>query len=231
MKTEIQRINLPSIGGFQPPALALAHLAWLKRESDRHNLTRVPEKDWPVRHVMDSLVPAFAGWEIGESFLDLGSGGGFPGVPLAAWFPKARFTLLEKKKKTARILNEFLCESGVEDRGRASSQRAEASAHDALHRAVYDQVVARAVSSLPVLIELGIPFLKVGGELWVWKSDLGELDGAAKALDELRSRPTRALRYRLFGEETDRILISVRKEGETPNKYPRREGIPEKRPI
>lgn len=231
MTLPIQSIELPSPEAFEPPALALEHLAWLKLESARHNLTSVAEEDWLIRHVMDSLVPAFAGWEIGGRFLDLGTGGGFPGIPLAARFPQSVFTLLEKKKKTVRILNKFLEDSSLSARGEAVGERAENLARDPRHRGVYDTVVVRALATLPVLIELGVPFLKMGGELWVWKSDLSEIENAAHAFSELKGAAIRALQYQLPDEETARYVIAIRRLEETPDKYPRREGAPAKKPL
>ena len=231
MTLPIRTLDLPTPETFEAPAIALEHLDWLKRESTRHNLTSVREGDWLVRHVMDSLVPAFAGWDIGGRFLDLGTGAGFPGIPLATRYPEANFTLLEKKKKTARLLDEFLKSSASIPRGEAVAERAENLARDSNHRGGYDTVVVRALAPLPVLIELAIPFLKVGGELWVWKSALSELEGSHRALEELRAAVSRAIRYRLPEEEQDRYLISIRKEGETTESYPRREGKPEKNPL
>lgn len=213
------------------PPLIHAHLSWLREESKNHNLTRVPEVDWIVRHVLDSLAPLSAGWSLGESFLDMGTGPGFPGVPLGILTKGIRFTLVESKKKTAALLNEFLVRQGLDARGAALGERIEDLGQSAEHRGKYDRVVTRALAPLPVLIEYGLPFLRVGGELWSWKSDVSEINESSAALAELSGGVARVLEYNLPGEERTRVVISIRKEGPTPTKYPRKAGIPKKRPL
>jgi 16S rRNA (guanine527-N7)-methyltransferase len=230
---DLREVRLPPLDTFRPhlPAVVQQHLRWLAQESEKHNLTRVPPEDWVVRHVLDSLVPFFAGWEVGERVLDLGTGPGFPGIPLAAYYANARFSLLEKRQKVAKILSGFLETSELSRRCAVHTERAEDLAHDPSHRGWYDCVVTRAVASLPCLIEIGIPFLKPGAELWCWKSDLSEIDTAARALDELHSEVVRAARYRLPDEERDRVVLGIRRCGDIPDRYPRRAGVPQKRPL
>jgi len=231
--TAIETAKLPSTASLCPhlPEVLHQHLKWLAAESVRYNLTRVPQKQWIERHVMDSLVPVFAGWSLGDRFLDLGTGAGFPGIPLAAFYPDTSFTLVEKRRKVAEILRSFLAESCLSARGKAVAERAEILARDPEERNRYDRVVTRAVASLACLIELGIPFLKTGGELWCWKSDLSEIETSRNALAELRAEATKTVRYRLPGEKSDRFVIAIEKKGETPDRYPRRAGIPQKRPL
>lgn len=226
-------LKLPSLDTFCPhlPATIEQHLEWLEKESKKHNLTRVPREEWVVRHVLDSLVPSFADWEVGERIADLGAGPGFPGVPLAVQSPMTEIAFLEKRKKVAGILGQFLESCGLSRRCVVFAERSEDLAHDPSHRGQYDCVVTRAVSSLACLIELGIPFLKPGGELWCWKSDLSEIDDAVRALAELNSEVVRAVHYRLPGEEKDRFVLAIRRCGEIPDRYPRRAGLPQKRPL
>lgn len=213
------------------PPLIHSHLSWLREESKNHNLTRVPEEDWIVRHVLDSLTPLSAGWSLGESFLDMGTGPGFPGVPLAILAEGVRFTLVETKKKTANLLNEFLVRNGLDVRGTALGERIEDLGRSPDHRGKHDRVATRALAPLPVLIEYGLPFLRVGGELWCWKSDVSEINESSAALAELGGDVVRLLEYTLPGEERSRVVIAIRKEGPTAAKYPRKAGIPKKRPI
>lgn len=213
------------------PPLIHAHLSWLREESKNHNLTRVPEEDWVVRHVLDSLTPFAAGWSLGKSFLDMGTGPGFPGVPLGILTEGVRFTLVESKKKTANLLNEFLVRHGLQSRGAALGERIEDLGQSPEHRGDYDRVVTRALAPLPVLIEFGLPFLRVGGELWCWKSDVSEINESSAALAELSGGVARVLEYTLPGEERSRVVIAIRKEGPTAAKYPRKAGIPRKRPV
>lgn len=229
----IHRINLPSVEAFreQLSPLVLAHLEWLEEESRRHNLTRVPREDWLVRHVMDSLAPALGGWEIGDTFVDIGTGPGFPGMPLGLQNERALFALIESKKKVANILQDFLIQNEIHPRGVALGERIEDLARDPNHREKHDRVVTRALSALPVLVELGMPYLKKKGELWCWKSSISELNDVGKALQELNGCVSRVLEYQLPGEDAPRFIIALQKMGETPEKYPRRVGIPQKKPL
>lgn len=229
----IQRIELPALDEFRrklSPLIAL-HLEWIKEESKRHNLTRVPEGDWLVRHVMDSLVPWLAGWDLGESLIDIGTGPGFPGVPLGLQSEELRFALVESKKKVANLLTEFLVREGVSPRGTVQGERIEELAHHPDHRGAYDRVVTRALASLPVLVELGIPYLREKGELWCWKSSISELNEVGKALEELNASVSRILEYNLPGEAAPRFILSFLKHSATSPKYPRKLGIPQKKPL
>lgn len=227
----IERVSLEGASPLESHPLVQGHLEWLERESRIHNLTSVPKQDWLERHVLDSLAPAIAGWDVGVRFLDLGSGAGFPGVPLAARFEEAAFTLLESKAKPANLLGQFMATSSLRSRGEALAERAETAAHHPSRRGQYSAVVTRAVASLPVLIELGTPFLRKGGELWCWKSDLEEVVGAGAALSALSAEISRTLRYRLPSETRDRYVISIRRVGDLDSRYPRKPGIPSKRPL
>jgi len=229
----VQRISIPPdfLLDKNLPTLVQAHLEWLGRANRGLNLTAVPPEDWLVRHVADSLIPFFADWEVGTRFLDLGTGAGFPGVPLAACYTKAAFTLLESRKKVASRLGEFLVEAGLSMRGSICSLRSEEAARDPNYRGRYDRVVCRAVAPLPSLIELGVPFLREKAELWCWKSDLDELNQCDCALGELCSELGAILEYTLPGESRSRFVISIRREGDIPDKYPRRAGLSRKKPL
>lgn len=230
-KFPIERVLLEGPSPLVSHRFVEGHLDWLERESRIHNLTSVPREDWPERHVLDSWAPAIAGWDVGERFLDLGTGAGFPGLPLAACFERAAFTLLESKAKLARLLGQFLTSSPLGSRGEVLAERAEVAAHHPSRRGNYSTVVTRAVASLPVLIELGVPFLQSGGELWCWKSDLEEVAGVGEALTALSAEIARALRYRLPSETRDRYVIAIRRVGDLDSRYPRKPGIPAKRPL
>ncbi len=229
----VLKIDLPSVEEFKKglSPLIYSHLDWLKEESKRHNLTRVPEEDWQVRHVMDSLAPILAGWEIGDSFVDIGTGPGFPGVPLGLQKDQCRFALIESKKKVVHILNEFLDTHHIAPRGAAYGERIEDVARQPEHRGRYDRVVTRALSSLSVLIELGVPLLKVKGELWCWKSSVSELNDVGKTLKKLHVNVSKILEYSLPGESETRYILSFVKQKTTPSEYPRKCGVPQKRPL
>lgn len=212
------------------PAIAF-HLEWLEKESENHNLTRVPSELWPTRHVLDSLAPLYGGWKVESPLLDMGCGPGFPGVPLACQTESPQWSLVESKKKIANALEDFLHKAELSEHGKAFGERLEDLARNKEHRGRYKRVTTRALASLPTLLELGIPFLADGGELWCWKSDSDELALAEKALHELNAKFVRGIQYQLPKEEQARMVLAFTRIGNIPEKYPRRKGIPQKRPL
>jgi 16S rRNA (guanine527-N7)-methyltransferase len=132
------------------------------------------------RHVVDSLaaVPELRRLEI-RSFVDIGSGGGFPGIPLAAALPADRALLVESIGKKAAFLDAATVATGLGDRVDVAATRAEDLAADPRHRERWPGVVARAVAALPELVELAFPLLATGGSLVAWKGDLEEAELAA----------------------------------------------------
>ena len=207
-------------------------LAWNRRV----NLTAVtrPEEVEQV-HFLDSLTVATAipeALRAGCSLIDVGTGGGFPGVPLKVIFPDIQLTLVESvAKKTAflRHLVDALDLKGVQ----ILTGRAETLARDPSLRERFDVAVSRAVGSLRVVSELVLPFCRIGGRAVLSKrGDIShELAEAASALDklggeviELKPVPEEVL-------EGQRVLVVVEKVTPSPAEYPRRPGIPAKRPL
>jgi 16S rRNA (guanine527-N7)-methyltransferase len=135
------------------------------------------------RHVVDSLTAAALLRDVG-GFVDLGSGGGFPGIPLAAALPVDRVALVDAVGKKAAFLAAAVEVAGLSSRVGVAAARAEELASEARHRERWPAVTARAVGSLAELVELSFPLLSVGGRLVAWKAgDIGaELDGAKRAL-------------------------------------------------
>jgi len=203
------------------------------------NLTSVSNWDDAVyRHYLDSASFVMAAsflnkWESGSvNLLDIGSGAGLPGIVLKLLFPKLRVTLLEASKKKCRFLEE-ICErldlSGVD----IVSERAETQGHIGGYRAAFDIVVSRAVSKLNVLAEYCLPFCKVGGNMVALKGRTvdEELLNSRSSFGELGGRIVKVVDCSLRIPELDGRLVVVVKENPTPSTYPRRPGIPAKRPI
>ena len=223
--------------------LSLAQLGQLRRYYDemvkwntRVNLTSVT--DWEevhVRHFLDSLTVAAALPERllrSARFVDVGSGAGFPGVPMKIAFPGLKATLIDcTAKKTAFLIavTDSLRLEGVDVR----TGRAETLAYDPELRESFDFVTTRAVASMAVLAELTLPFCRIGGIVVAQKKrdtdeEIRLADGAVKALGgelkEVMEIPTKQL-----GER--RRLVVLEKVSSTPDRYPRRPGIPKKRPL
>lgn len=163
--------------------------------------------------------------------LDIGSGAGFPGLPLKLAWPGLRLTLLEANAKRAAFLRDLTRELGLPD-VEVVQGRAEAVGHDPAHRAAHDLVVARAVAPLPVLVEYALPLLRHGGHLAAAKGAAAarEVESARPALAELGGALVEELPFQPPAGMRQTVVI-VRKVAETPERYPRRVGIPSKRPL
>lgn len=199
------------------------------------NLTRIVEPaEITIKHFLDSLSVCLALPDLARprSMIDVGSGAGFPGVPLKLALPHLRLTLLESSGKKTDFLHHLvevlrLAEVTI------STARAEEAGHQPEHRRRYDVAVARAVAALPVLAEYTMPFVKVGGQVIIQKGQdpVDEIDAAANALKTLGGHVAEVLPVTVPGLDAARHLITIHQDRPTPKKYPRRPGIPAKKPI
>ena len=204
------------------------YLLRLLETNEAFNLTAVtePEAAWH-KHILDSLslVPQLASAPASSRVVDVGSGGGLPGIPLAIALPDRRFTLLEATGKKARFLADVSRELGLGN-VEVVEQRAE-SFGQGDGRAQFDAVTARAVSRLPVLLELTLPLLRPDGVLLALKGEQAELEvqEAERALRVLGGVVRELVRT------PTGTIIRIDKRGPTPGKYPRRPGEPKKSPL
>lgn len=183
-------------------------------------------------HILDCLVGiSLVPWKDVGIAVDLGSGGGLPGLVLAVAVPGVRVRLVEARQKKASFLRWCADRLGL-DNVEVVAARAEDLGRAAGWRGTAQRVVARAVAPLAVLVEYALPLLVVGGWLLAWKGPrlAGELEAAREALAELRGTVVADHGYRLAGGRERRLLV-VAKGAETPPAYPRRAGIPAKRPL
>ena len=201
------------------------------------NLTSIiGYEDVQAKHFLDSLTVALALGEAGDGagrrLIDVGTGAGLPGLPLKIIMPALRLTLLEATAKKAKFLEHIIAVlglGGVE----VVVGRAEELARDARYRERFDFVLARAVAEMPALVELTLPFGAVGGSLIAQKKGdiVAELDSARKAITVLGGRLRGVKEISLPELAEKRLLVMVDKVAPTPARYPRRPGIPEKRPL
>ena len=187
------------------------------------------------RHFLEPLALLAALEEIdalGETAIDIGSGAGFPGLPIKIVRPALRLTLLEANAKRAAFLERLVQSLGLE-RVTVVNDRAEQVAHNPEHREAYDLVLARAVAPLPTLVELTLPFLRLGGVLAAPKGSGAprEVREAAAALRACGGHVESIHPLQIPGAETSPTLVIVRKASDTPQRFPRRTGIPAKRPL
>ena len=202
--------------------------------NEKINLTAITEKDEVyLKHFYDSIAPILQGLIENQPIrlLDIGAGAGFPSLPMKILFPELDVTIIDSLNKRINFLHllaEELGLSGVH----FYHGRAEDFAQDKAFRAQFDIVTARAVARMQVLSELTIPYLKVGGRLLALKASNApeELEEAKNALNLLFSKVENNLQYELPNGDP-RYITLVEKKKETPNKYPRKAGMPNKRPL
>lgn len=188
------------------------------------NLTAIREPGAAARlHVLDSLsaVPLLAHLGV-RRLLDLGSGGGFPGLPVAVALGADRALLVDSVAKKVRFLSTVIAAAGLDRRVAAEIARAEAIARDPRDREAWPAVTARAVAPLAELVELALPLLEPGGVLVAWKREPidAELAGAAGALRALRAGPVRVVEAGVPGLEAHRLVV-VPRDGPIDRRFPR----------
>ena len=205
-------------------------LAW----NEKVNLTAIRERDdFIKKHFIDSVLCAGQPEvRAAESVIDVGTGAGFPGMPLAILFPQKRFVLMDSLNKRIKILEEIYKSLSMTNVCTVHG-RAEELARDPQLREGFDLCVSRAVANLSTLSEYCIPFIKRGGYFLAYKgSDYeAELHSAKKAVAVLGGRISEVRKAELDDFDLSHHIIYIRKEGITPSKYPRKAGIPAKEPI
>ncbi len=198
------------------------------------NLTAITEfPDFVEKHFMDSIsIVKATDLSKYHYVMDVGTGAGFPAIPLKIAFPHLHVTMLDSLQKRVVFLNDVIKELGLSNTIAVHS-RAEDLGHDPKYREKYDLCVSRAVANLSTLSEYCIPFVKKGGMFISYKSggSVEEIQGAGKAIKVMGGRMEPLCQFTLPGTDISRILVPVKKVEPTPKKYPRKAGLPNKSPI
>lgn len=200
----------------------------------KFNLTAIRSiEEIRIKHLLDSLSCRLAMDRAPvERVIDIGSGAGFPGIPLKIIFPEMQLTLVESVHKKTQFLSHVVQELRLKD-VEILPERAENIGRLIQYREGYDWALARAVANLPVLVEYLLPLVKIGGYVLAQKGERAgiELADAQPAIGELGGEAVEVIPVKLPGDIPSRYLVLIKKVRPTPEKYPRRAGIPGKRPL
>jgi 16S rRNA (guanine527-N7)-methyltransferase len=232
LKSTMQRIGIEA-SQDQLDKFALYRemvLEWNKKV----NLTAIVDPlDFEIKHLADSLTACqYHGFINAKSIIDVGSGAGFPGLPMAICYPHKQFVLIDSLRKRVNILVEIIDALQIKNT-LALHGRAEDLARDSSHRERYDLCASRAVANLAVLSEYCIPFVRKGGYFAAYKTlnSLEELEAGKKAIRVLGGRYVDTTSFAVSSALSNHQIYWIEKIASTPKIYPRKAGIPSKNPI
>ena len=198
------------------------------------NLTGITDYDEVnLKHFVDSLtIVRVKNMKNVENVIDIGTGAGFPGIPLKIVYPEIKIVLLDSLNKRIKFLNTVIGELGLKNIETLHG-RAEDYAKKSEYREKFDLCVSRAVANLSTLSEYCIPFVKVGGEFISYKSGTSdeEINEAQGAVNILGGKIEKTEKFKLPGTDMGRALVMIKKEKHTPGRYPRKAGVPGKEPL
>lgn len=211
----------------------LEYYEYLVQENEKYNLTAITNKEEVfVKHFEDSVIlGSYFDFE-SKTLLDVGSGAGFPGIPLKICYPNLKVTIIEPTLKRVNFMKEVIKRLNLKDI-EVICGRAEDLAKDLNMREKFDYVSARAVANLSVLLELLTPFAKVNGKIVPLKGDKGneEMIQASNALKELNCTGKEIIEYKLSNDLGNRTILVINKDKKTDKKYPRKYSEIKRKPL
>jgi 16S rRNA (guanine527-N7)-methyltransferase len=230
---EAQELFNVHITGRQMVAL-ITYEKELMEWNQKFNLTAIRDSESiRTKHFLDSFSCVLA-WRANppHSLIDVGTGAGFPGLPLKILYPNLKLTLVESVGKKAMFCQHIVRVLGL-DHVDVVKARAEDLGQDSSHREKYDWALARSVANMNILSEYLLPLVKIGGAMLAQKGESGpaEAQSAEKAMKLLGGNLRELMKVNLPGVAEDRYLVLVDKVAATPPKYPRKAGMPGKQPL
>jgi len=207
----------------------LEFLELLYKKNQVMNLTAIRDKKGMMeKHFIDSLLLTKIINDDEKSFIDVGTGAGFPGLVLAIYYPEKKFLLVDSVRKKIEFINEVIKELNLQNVN-TSFKRAEELIKD--KREIFDVALCRGVANLRIILEYMVPFIKVNGRFLPQKLNLNEIEESKNALKVLNAKINRIFEFKLPESMDTRIILEILKLQKTNLKYPRKIGIPVKKPL
>ncbi|MFZ7119737.1 MAG: 16S rRNA (guanine(527)-N(7))-methyltransferase RsmG [Eubacteriaceae bacterium] len=209
------------------------YMEYLLEENKKINLTAIKDKkDFILKHIIDSIIMLDKSiLENGNNVIDIGTGGGFPGIPLKIVYPELKITLVDSVEKKIKFVERACNKFNIDVK--LIHERIENIGRNIEHREKYDIVVSKALASLQILSELSLPLLKVGKVMITSKGPKlsEEVEKSNNALKVLGGEITSIKEMIIPSTDIKRSIVTITKVSNTPMKYPRKAGIPNKKPL